>query len=76
MTKTLNNRNMKTIGKYETAFEANLIKGVLESEGIIAEVLHENIPYPLNSDLFSIDLVVSDEDYERAQKILAASFNS
>lgn len=66
---------MKTVGKYENSFEANLMKGVLENEGIEATVLNENNPYPLNSGLFSVDLAVMDEDYERAMSILAASFN-
>ena len=66
---------MKTIGKYGSSFEANVVKGLLESEGIKAEVLHENLPYylPFGGNLSEVELVVSDEDYDQALKILAAS---
>ena len=66
---------MKTIGKYRSSFEANLVKGVLESESIRAAVLHENLPYalPFAGNLSEVELVVNDEDYDEALKILAAS---
>ena len=67
---------MRTIGKYGSSFEANVVKGLLESEGIRAEVLHENLPYclPFGGNLYEVELVVNDEDYDQALKILAASF--
>lgn len=64
---------MKTVGKYATSFEANLIKGFLENEGIQATVLNENINYvlPATNVATSIEVAVSDEDYDRAKKIIA-----
>ncbi len=52
---------------------ANIDKAMLESHGIQAEVLHQNMPYAGISYKLSIDLVVNDEDYEQALKLLATS---
>lgn len=67
---------MKTVGNYTNLFSANLAKGMLESNGIHAEVLNQNMNFVtgvLNSDLLSIELVVDDQDYSEASKLLAAS---
>lgn len=64
---------MKTIGRYSTSFQANLIKGLLESEGIVASVLNENVNYilPPVDNRVSIEVVVADDDYEEAMKIIS-----
>lgn len=64
---------MKVIGKYTNSFSANIAKGVLAEEGIEAFILNENLIFtagPVNTDLLAIELVVEDELYERALKIL------
>lgn len=66
---------MRIIKKYDNAFTANLDKGLLESEGIQAFVMNENIAYStvtVNTDFLAIELAVADEDYETALKILNA----
>lgn len=70
---------MRVVAKYTSAFSANLAKGMLESEGIQAEVLNQNIGFVtgvINTDMLSIELVVNDEDYSKASKLLAASSNA
>lgn len=64
---------MKVVGKYNNSFSANIAKGVLAEEGIEAFILNENLIFtagPVNTDLLAIELVVEDELYERALKIL------
>lgn len=49
---------------------------MLESAGIRAFVLNENLPYTsaaTNTDMLSIDLVVDDEDYSAAIELLRQS---
>ena len=67
---------MKVVGKYTSAIAANVAEGMLESEGIPAQILNEHLPLitgVMNSDLLSIELVVCDEDYSEAKRLLAAS---
>ncbi len=67
---------MKTVEKYTDAFSANIAKGMLENAGITAAILNENTPLwagICNTDLLSIELVVSDEDYSEACKLIAAA---
>lgn len=69
---------MKVVEKYTSLFSANVAKGMLESSGIHAQVLNQNINFvtgTFNSDLLSIELVVDDQDYSIASKLLAASSN-
>ena len=66
---------MKTVKKFTDSFSANEAKGMLESNGIKAAILGEHIPLVTgicNSDLLSIELVVNDEDYSEASRLLAA----
>lgn len=68
---------MKTVKKYfNNAFSANLDKGLLENEGIQAEVLHQNMPYMGISEKLAVELIVNDEDYDRAKKILEDAANN
>ncbi|HIT48244.1 MAG TPA: DUF2007 domain-containing protein [Candidatus Coprenecus stercoripullorum] len=67
---------MKTVKKFDNSFSANLCRGMLESAGIRAFVLNENLPYTsaaTNTDMLSIDLVVDDEDYSAAIELLRQS---
>ncbi len=67
---------MKVVAKYTNAFSANLAKGMLENEGIQSQVLNQNINFVtgvVNTDILSIELVVNDEDYSKASRLLAAS---
>lgn len=68
---------MKVVRKYNNAFSANIGKGILEEAGIPAYILNENLGYTtaaVNTDLLSIELVVADELYEEAVKILESPF--
>ena len=49
---------------------AFLAKGILENNGIKAEVLHYSNPYAGISYKMSIDLIVNDDDYEQALKLI------
>jgi hypothetical protein len=62
----------KTIGEFTDSFEAHLARGKLESEGILAVVVDENIQ---NTGLYSqsmccVMLQVPEEDFERARELL------
>ena len=64
---------MKIVGKYTSAFAANVAKGMLESEGIPAQVLNEHLPLitgVMNNDLLSIELAVMDEDFTGSAAML------
>lgn len=64
---------MKIVKKYTDTFSANIAKGMLESAGIEAYVLNQNVGIitgVINNDLISIDLAVSDEDFDRANELL------
>jgi hypothetical protein len=63
---------LKTIAEFRESFEAHLARGKLESEGIPAVVIDENIP---NTGLYAesfdcVKLQVPEEDVERAREIL------
>lgn len=67
---------MKVVGKYLNSFSANVAKGMLESAGIKAAVMNEYLPIIsgiTNDDLLSITLVVNDEDYQEAMRLLEAA---
>lgn len=67
---------MKVVEKYTSVFSANLAKGMLENNGIQAQVLNQNIAFitgAINTDLISIELVVDDSDYAEAKRLLEAS---
>ncbi len=63
------------VEKYTNAFSANVAKGMLESNGIPAWVANENMPYVTipNTGLLAIELLVNEEDYSEAKRLLAAS---
>ncbi|MBQ0046071.1 MAG: DUF2007 domain-containing protein [Prevotellaceae bacterium] len=58
----------------ENSFKANVIKGRLESEGVSCMLKNENFNFLygglLNSSSSGVDVVVLEEDFERAVSIL------
>lgn len=65
---------MKVVEKYTDAFSANIAKGMLENNGIPSQVLNQNMAFitgAINTDLLSIELIVNDDDYLEAKKLLA-----
>ena len=67
---------MRTVKKFTDSFSANVAKGMLENAGIHAAILNENTPLwagICNTDLLSMELVVNDEDYSEACRLIAAA---
>lgn len=64
------------IKSYLNYAEANLAKGMLEANGIDAELFDENIvqTVPLFAAQRGIRLMVREEDVEDAKELLSASF--
>lgn len=67
---------MKTVRKHLDTFQAELTRGLLESHGIQAHLLNKNIidliPYASAIDSMRVQVVVADEDYEDAVRIISA----
>lgn len=65
---------MKTVKYYANDMEAQMDRSLLEAEGIQCRVLNENMNYAgyFAGGNFDIQLVVADDDYDLAVKILAA----
>lgn len=65
---------MKTVKYYANDMDAQMDRSLLEAEGIQCRVLNENMNYAgyFAGGNFDIQLVVADEDYDLAIKILAA----
>ncbi|HIZ86483.1 MAG TPA: DUF2007 domain-containing protein [Candidatus Coprenecus stercoravium] len=64
---------MKVVRKFDNSISANICKGVLEENGVPAFVLGENLVWStgaVNTDLISIEVVVDDENYDKAVEIL------
>ncbi|NMB36985.1 MAG: DUF2007 domain-containing protein [Bacteroidales bacterium] len=68
---------MKEVARYNEPYLADIAKGLLESEGINAEILNESSALPGICNMYdgAIKLVVRDEDYDLALKVLAADSN-
>ncbi|MBP9987198.1 MAG: DUF2007 domain-containing protein [Bacteroidales bacterium] len=66
---------MQVVRRYTSPMDAHIDASLLEGEGIMCEVLNENLVFVgLGASAgFDVRLVVDDEDYERASSILAAS---
>lgn len=57
----------------ENSFQANLIKGKLASEGIPSMLKNENFNFiygGLNNSSLGVDIVVLEDDLERALKVI------
>ncbi|WP_291077485.1 MULTISPECIES: DUF2007 domain-containing protein [unclassified Empedobacter] len=64
----------KILARFNTVIEADIIKLLLETEGIESTVLDENLSYTIGSTFSQgIRLQVKEEDYEKALKILNES---
>ena len=63
---------MKTVKYYANDVEAQMDRSLLEAEGIQCSVLNENMNYAgyFAGSNFDIQLVVADEDYDQAIKLL------
>lgn len=74
----MENVNVVTLVRFDSLGEAEIVKGLLESNGVNCELMHETIqtvlPY-LTSGVDPIELVVAEPDVERAREILAAKFD-
>lgn len=66
--------NLKTVAKFADPMLASISQGLLNSNGIDAEIFGEVSSYPsFNAAEQNIELKVNAEDYESALSILAAS---
>ena len=57
----------------ENSFQANVIKGKLESEGLQCMLKNENFNFlygGLNNSSLGVDIIVLEDDLERAQEII------
>ena len=65
---------MKTVKEYPELMPAEIDRSLLEAEGIMCDVLGQNLLYTSFAPCadFAIKLVVADEDYDRALQILSA----
>lgn len=64
--------------KYDSAFEANVIKGVLEANGVAAGVLEDGYANTMlrGFSVGAVRLLVREEDVERAREILASEVDN
>lgn len=68
---------LKTVAEYYNEYEAQIAKGLLESEGIEAVVMNLNSSYPgVQMGRHGIQLQVHDYDLESAQMILENAGNA
>ena len=65
---------MRTIANCDTDFQARLIQGYLENEGIPSVMLNDYtnspIPFPYAPNMLAIQVAVSEENYEKALRII------
>ena len=59
-------------GKYESAIEANIVKGVLETNGVIAGVMEDGYAETVLRGMSAgaVRVVVFERDLERAREIM------
>lgn len=68
---------LKIVAEYIYEYEAEIAKGLLESEGIDAMVSNVNSPYPgVMLGKHGVQLLVNDYDLESAQMILENARNA
>jgi hypothetical protein len=64
---------MKVVAKYSDVYQAHIVRGMLENEGIECEVVNENLPFlGMGVAGFDVRIIVNDEDYDRAKAIIEA----
>ena len=64
---------MKTVARFQESFAANLAKTILNDEGIQAEILGDTLMWSVgvtNTTALALQLVVSDDDFERSLSLL------
>jgi hypothetical protein len=62
---------MKVLEKYPDVYQAHIVRGMLENEGIECEIVNENLPFlGMGVAGFDVRIVVNDEDYDRAKAII------
>lgn len=62
---------MKVVAEFNLEYEAEIAKGLLESEGIRAVIMNANSPYPgITMGRHGIQLAVNEKDFESAQMVL------
>lgn len=70
---------MKTVKYFDNTFQAELARGLLENEGIMAVVLNENLgsvmPYDTAIPSLRPYVAVADADLERAVELLSEADN-
>lgn len=65
---------MKVVAEFNLEYEAEIAKGLLESEGIKSVIMNANSPYPgITLGRHGVQLMVNEEDLETAQMILDRS---
>ncbi|MBO7487324.1 MAG: DUF2007 domain-containing protein [Bacteroidales bacterium] len=63
---------MKVVAKFPDVYEAHIVCGMLENEGIECEIVNENLPFlGMGVAGFDVRIVVNDDDYERAKELLS-----
>lgn len=61
---------MKTIRTYVNAVEAEMVRQMLENEGVRAYVMDENMGSMFHVAVGGVKLMVDDADVEKAEEIL------
>lgn len=65
---------LMTVARYSDQMSAEIAAGMLNANGIPAEVFGQTSSYPsINAAIDGIELKVNAEDYESAKKLLAAN---
>ena len=67
-------QELKTVARYSDRMSADFAAGLLNANGIPAEVFGQASAYPsINAAIDGVELKVNAEDYESAKKLLAAN---
>ena len=65
---------LMTVARYSDQMSAEIAAGLLNANGIPAEVFGQTSSYPsINAAIDGVELKVNAEDYESAKKLLAAN---
>lgn len=65
---------LMTVARYSDQMSAEISAGMLNANGIPAEVFGQTSSYPsINAAIDGVELKVNAEDYESAKKLLAAN---
>lgn len=65
---------LMTVARYSDQMSAEIAAGMLNANGIPAEVFGQTTSYPsINAAIDGVELKVNAEDYESAKKLLAAN---